>query len=159
MCLQALFVASGPVFKQDLIVKPFQNIELYNLMSRIVGVEPADNNGTTNSLLHLLRVKPKLPRTRKPSYVDFDAAHPDTTNTTGCFCNAVRHFVFHFVISFIADSSKRLYDDAANIVCYNLIKWKLEVADWIRTRNIALMQLICFYPVLAQEVFFVVVSD
>ena len=30
--IQALFMAYGPAFKQNMVVEPFQNIELYNLM-------------------------------------------------------------------------------------------------------------------------------
>ena len=34
--LKALFLAHGPDFKQGLDVKPFENIELYNLMAGII---------------------------------------------------------------------------------------------------------------------------
>lgn len=32
-CLQSLFVAQGPSFKNQLEIEPFENIELYNLMT------------------------------------------------------------------------------------------------------------------------------
>lgn len=45
--MAALFLASGPAFKhiQDTIPS-FPNVELYQLMCRIIGVQPAAHNGT-----------------------------------------------------------------------------------------------------------------
>lgn len=51
---QALFLAYGPDLQQGLQIEPFQNIELYNLMCQLTGVEPAKNNGTWGALNHAL---------------------------------------------------------------------------------------------------------
>ncbi|XP_066968327.1 ectonucleotide pyrophosphatase/phosphodiesterase family member 1-like isoform X1 [Macrobrachium rosenbergii] len=59
--MNALFIAYGPDFKQYTKVKPFQNIELYNLMCEMVAVKPAVNNGTWGSLHHLLANPPEPP--------------------------------------------------------------------------------------------------
>ena len=52
--MQAIFVAHGPSFKRNLAVRPFENVELYNLMCALVNVTPAHNNGTWGALHHLL---------------------------------------------------------------------------------------------------------
>ncbi|XP_069167904.1 venom phosphodiesterase-like isoform X2 [Procambarus clarkii] len=67
--LNALFVASGPDFKTEMEAEPFHNIELYNLMCYLTGVEPSANNGTLGSLYHILAnppPAPQLPTEEKP---------------------------------------------------------------------------------------------
>lgn len=45
--MRAIFVGRGPHFKSGVkIEKSFQNIEIYTLMARILGLTPAANNGT-----------------------------------------------------------------------------------------------------------------
>ncbi len=44
--MQAVFLAQGPSFKKNVLVPPFYNIELYNLMCAMIDVTPAPNNGT-----------------------------------------------------------------------------------------------------------------
>ncbi|XP_056017946.1 uncharacterized protein LOC125670329 isoform X2 [Ostrea edulis] len=58
--MHALFLAHGPGFKQKLQIDPFENIELYNMMSELLGISPAPNNGTRGSLHHILRNPPPL---------------------------------------------------------------------------------------------------
>lgn len=41
-----MFVAHGPSFKKNTEVRPFHNIDLYNLMCAMIGVDPSPNNGT-----------------------------------------------------------------------------------------------------------------
>lgn len=61
--MHAIFVAAGPAFKtsdsdgsEDGIVVPsFDNIHLYELMSHLLDVTPAPNNGTLSAVKHLLR--------------------------------------------------------------------------------------------------------
>lgn len=48
---RAIFVAQGPDFPKDKILKPFVNVELYNVVSRILHLEPSINNGTLNGVL------------------------------------------------------------------------------------------------------------
>ncbi|XP_021344821.1 venom phosphodiesterase 2-like, partial [Mizuhopecten yessoensis] len=58
--MQALFLAHGPGFKVNYTTKPFENIELYNMMSDLLEIVPSSNNGTTGSLDDML----KNPQTR-----------------------------------------------------------------------------------------------
>ena len=41
----ALFVAHGPAFRHGLVVGPFDNIHVYNLLCHLLGVQPAPNDG------------------------------------------------------------------------------------------------------------------
>ncbi|XP_076096525.1 uncharacterized protein LOC143067274 isoform X4 [Mytilus galloprovincialis] len=59
--MHALFLAHGPAFKQQLEIKPFENIELYNLMCEISGIKPAPNNGTVGALNHILNHPNTIP--------------------------------------------------------------------------------------------------
>jgi predicted AlkP superfamily pyrophosphatase or phosphodiesterase len=43
--MQGLFIASGPRLRRGLVVKPFENIHVYNLMCAVMGIEPAKNDG------------------------------------------------------------------------------------------------------------------
>ncbi len=51
----ALFVAAGPDFKQGVVVPPFQNIHVYDLLAHLLGVTPAPNDGSPDSTRALLR--------------------------------------------------------------------------------------------------------
>ena len=53
--MHALFVARGPAFVEGKTVGPFANIHVYNLMTTILGVEPAPNDGDFEAVRHLLR--------------------------------------------------------------------------------------------------------
>jgi predicted AlkP superfamily pyrophosphatase or phosphodiesterase len=44
--MHTIFLAKGPSFKKGGIVENFEIVELYNLMSEILGISPAPNNGT-----------------------------------------------------------------------------------------------------------------
>jgi predicted AlkP superfamily pyrophosphatase or phosphodiesterase len=43
--MQAIFVGQGPAFVKGTEISAFANIELYNLMCRILGIKPAANDG------------------------------------------------------------------------------------------------------------------
>jgi len=43
--MRAIFVARGPAFKQSQVIEPFENVDLYNLMTEILGLKPANNDG------------------------------------------------------------------------------------------------------------------
>ena len=58
--MQAIFVAHGPSFKSNYVAKPFENVQLYNLMCALVDVSPAANNGTWGALHHLLTDPPAV---------------------------------------------------------------------------------------------------
>ncbi len=51
----ALFVAAGPAFRQGLVVEPFQNVHVYELIAKITGIRPAPNDGSLDSVRALLR--------------------------------------------------------------------------------------------------------
>ena len=42
----ATFMGWGPAFKKDLAVEPFANVEVYEVICRILGLKPAKNDGT-----------------------------------------------------------------------------------------------------------------
>ncbi|XP_068246161.1 venom phosphodiesterase 2-like isoform X2 [Palaemon carinicauda] len=86
--MNALFIASGPAFKQQLRIEPFQNIELYNLMCHLSGVKPSPNNGTEGSLYHILANPPDAPVIPKedppPSSMFPDGDLQPLLNIAGC---------------------------------------------------------------------------
>lgn len=43
--MRATFIAHGPAFKKHFMAEPFDNIHVYNLMARILGLTPAKNDG------------------------------------------------------------------------------------------------------------------
>ncbi len=51
----ALFLAAGPDFRQGVVVPPFQNIHVYDLLAGLLGVTPAPNDGSADSTRMLLR--------------------------------------------------------------------------------------------------------
>lgn len=56
--MQAIFVAHGPSFRKGAVGRPFENVQLYNLMCALLNVTPADNNGTWGALHPLLSDPP-----------------------------------------------------------------------------------------------------
>lgn len=51
----ATFIARGPAFKSGVVVEPFENIHLYNLMAKILKLQPAPNDGSRDSVRVVLR--------------------------------------------------------------------------------------------------------
>ncbi len=43
--MRALFVAHGPAFKKETVVEPFENVDVYNVMAKILRLKPAKNDG------------------------------------------------------------------------------------------------------------------
>jgi predicted AlkP superfamily pyrophosphatase or phosphodiesterase len=43
--MRAIFIAHGPAFKKGAVIEPFENIHVYNVMTRILGLRPAPNDG------------------------------------------------------------------------------------------------------------------
>ncbi|XP_068241514.1 ectonucleotide pyrophosphatase/phosphodiesterase family member 3-like [Palaemon carinicauda] len=86
--MNALFLASGPAFKHGLVMEPFQNIEIYNLMCLLAGVEPAPNNGTEGLLYYILKdppADPVLPDEPAPAASDFPEGDLDALlHISGC---------------------------------------------------------------------------
>jgi len=53
--MHAFFAAHGPAFKSGQMVSSLQNIHIYELMSHLLGVEPAPNDGSLDSVRTILR--------------------------------------------------------------------------------------------------------
>ncbi|HYV05259.1 MAG TPA: ectonucleotide pyrophosphatase/phosphodiesterase [Blastocatellia bacterium] len=43
--MRATFIARGPAFKKGAVIDPFENIQIYNMMAKILGLAPAPNDG------------------------------------------------------------------------------------------------------------------
>ena len=53
--MRALFVAHGPSFKKEKVVEPFENVDVYNVMAKILGLKPAVNDGGDATAKAVLR--------------------------------------------------------------------------------------------------------
>lgn len=52
--MRTIFLADGPAFKNGEVVEPFQSVHIYELMCKILDLEPATNNGNLESVEELL---------------------------------------------------------------------------------------------------------
>jgi predicted AlkP superfamily pyrophosphatase or phosphodiesterase len=68
--MRALFVAAGPAFRNGVIAPPFRNIHVYELLCAVLGLRPAANDGSLDSVRALLSAArasaPDRPRARNP---------------------------------------------------------------------------------------------
>jgi predicted AlkP superfamily pyrophosphatase or phosphodiesterase len=55
--MRALFVARGPAFKQHLTVPVFDNINVYALLAKLLGVTPLRNEGSLAATVGMLRAR------------------------------------------------------------------------------------------------------
>ncbi len=55
LSMRALFIAQGPAFRSGLTVEPFQSIHLYELLCAVLGLTPAPNDGSLDSVRVMLR--------------------------------------------------------------------------------------------------------
>jgi predicted AlkP superfamily pyrophosphatase or phosphodiesterase len=53
--MQGLFVATGPRIKRGVVVKPFENIHIYDFMCALLGLTPAKNDGDPAVTRDMLR--------------------------------------------------------------------------------------------------------
>lgn len=53
--MQAIFVGNGRAFKKKMLVEPFENIHVYELMCKILGLRPAANDGDLRKVRGMLR--------------------------------------------------------------------------------------------------------
>nr|AQQ74967.1 hypothetical protein [uncultured bacterium] len=53
--MRAIFVAHGPAFKQSQVVEPFESVDVYNVMAKVLGLKPASNDGGSNAARAVLR--------------------------------------------------------------------------------------------------------
>jgi len=52
--MRALFIARGPAFRHGVVLPAFDNVDVYPLLARLVGVQPAPNDGNAATLLPAL---------------------------------------------------------------------------------------------------------
>ncbi len=53
--MRALFIGHGAAFKKGQLVEPFANVDLYNVMAKILKLKPAPNDGNKATVKALLR--------------------------------------------------------------------------------------------------------
>ncbi|MGH9946954.1 MAG: ectonucleotide pyrophosphatase/phosphodiesterase [Pyrinomonadaceae bacterium] len=51
----ATFIAHGAAFKKGYVAEPFENVEVYNLMCRILKLKPSPNDGRLENVIAMLR--------------------------------------------------------------------------------------------------------
>jgi len=57
--MQSMFIATGPKFKKNTVIDPFPNVDVYNLLARILDLVPAPNEGNPDSsLIHQSLINP-----------------------------------------------------------------------------------------------------
>lgn len=53
--MRATFIGHGPSFKKGYVAKPFESVDVYNLMTKILGLKPAKNDGKWSRIRSILR--------------------------------------------------------------------------------------------------------
>ncbi|HKX28086.1 MAG TPA: alkaline phosphatase family protein, partial [Blastocatellia bacterium] len=53
--MRAIFIAHGPAFKSPLTIEPFANVDVYQILTGILGLKPAPNDGGTATARTVLR--------------------------------------------------------------------------------------------------------
>jgi predicted AlkP superfamily pyrophosphatase or phosphodiesterase len=53
--MRALFIAQGPAFRSGVTLAPFDNVDVYPLLARVLGIAPEVNDGDITPLLPALR--------------------------------------------------------------------------------------------------------
>lgn len=48
--MRAIFIAHGSAFKKGAVIEPFENVHVYNVMTRILGLTPALNDGNDTAV-------------------------------------------------------------------------------------------------------------
>lgn len=54
MDMKPFFRAVGPVFHKNLVVGPFETVNIYPLMCHILGIQPEVNDGHLDATKHML---------------------------------------------------------------------------------------------------------
>jgi hypothetical protein len=49
--MRAVFIARGPAFRQGATLAPFDNVDVYPLLARLLGIPAAPNDGDPQALL------------------------------------------------------------------------------------------------------------
>lgn len=86
MTMHPIFVATGPAFKKNYTKDTFNNTDVYILMCTILGLTPAQHNGSFDNIKDLLVDNYKL-STQTPI---------ETFNNNNQFSNPSKYIVFNF---------------------------------------------------------------
>jgi predicted AlkP superfamily pyrophosphatase or phosphodiesterase len=60
--MRAIFIAHGLAFKKGAVIEPFENVQVYIVMTRILGLRPAPNDGSDTVAVDALADDPKRGR-------------------------------------------------------------------------------------------------
>ncbi len=52
--MQATFIAAGPNFKKGMKVKPIENVEVYGIIARVLGIKPANTDGNIKNVEYFM---------------------------------------------------------------------------------------------------------
>jgi predicted AlkP superfamily pyrophosphatase or phosphodiesterase len=63
--MRAIFIAHGPAFRERMTIPGFDNVDVYPLLARLVGVPPAANDGDAQTLLPILKPDSKEENARR----------------------------------------------------------------------------------------------
>ncbi len=55
--MRAIFLAHGPAFRRGVVVPPFRNIHVYPLITAVLGLKPAENDGSLDSVRAVLETQ------------------------------------------------------------------------------------------------------
>jgi len=53
--MHSIFYAEGPAFKKDFTVDTLFNVDIYNVITRVLGITPAPNDGNNRRISPLFR--------------------------------------------------------------------------------------------------------
>ena len=53
--MHGIFIASGPAFKEAYLQPTFENIQLYNVFAKVLGLKPAANDGKLSEVQNMLK--------------------------------------------------------------------------------------------------------
>ena len=56
--MHATFIASGPAFRDHVALPAFDNVDVYPLLMRLLGLQPLPNDGDITPLLPALKTAP-----------------------------------------------------------------------------------------------------
>ncbi|HSI88714.1 MAG TPA: ectonucleotide pyrophosphatase/phosphodiesterase [Pyrinomonadaceae bacterium] len=59
--MRAMFIGYGPAFKNGFVAEPFEAVDVYELMCRILGIKPAKNDGKFERISAVLASPPSAP--------------------------------------------------------------------------------------------------
>ena len=57
--MRALFVAEGPAFRRGIVVPEFDNVDVYPLLTHILGIRPEPSDGSIGPVAAMLRTAPR----------------------------------------------------------------------------------------------------